>query len=429
MDTAELIGILIGLAALALLLVIVFIKSNVVLCQPNEVLVVAGRRRRTKEGGTSGYRVIRGGRGFKMPLVESVARLPLTSMGLDLQVGKAMCAGMIPVNVDARASVKLAGREEDGLDAAIERFLGKGEDAVIKAAKQAVSGVLRGVLATMSPEEANAERLELAQQVTERSRVLLRDLGIVLDYFQVQDISDEAGYLSAIGRQRNAIVQRDARVAEATADAEARSVAADQGRIARTAEISAEQVVIGEENALVIRRAHLKGEENRAEERASVAGAIARAEEEVLLEERRIELARKRSQADVVVPAEAARDAGLLSAESGSARIREEGRATADALELLRAQWVDEDSKDLFLIQLLPTLMEQVTRTIADNLRIDKLTIVDSGDGNALPGHVRNVAGSAVAMLEQLRNATGIDIAKLAHNAQQGDAGLPRELD
>ncbi len=363
-----------------------------------------------------------------MPLVESVARLPLTSIGLDLQVGKAMCAGMIPVNVDARASVKLAGREEDGLDAAIERFLGKGEDAVIKAAKQAVSGVLRGVLATMSPENANSERLDLAQQVTERSRALLRDLGIVLDYFQVQDISDEAGYLTAIGRQRNSAVQRDARVAEATADAEARSVAAEQDKFARIAEISSEQSVIGEENALKVRRAELAGEESRAEERASVAGAIARAEEEVALEERRIELARKRTQADVVVPAEAARDAGLLSAEGSSARIREEGRATAEALELLRGQWVGEDAKDLFLIQLLPTLMEQVTRTVADNLRIDKLTIVDGGEGGALPGHVRNVAGSAVAMLEQLKNATGIDIAKLANKVQQGDSSLPPEL-
>ena len=108
MDTAQIIGISVGLGGLAILLLIIFIKTNVVLCQPNEILVLAGRQRRQPDGTVIGYRVIRGGRGFKLPLIESVARLQLTTLALDVQVPKAMCSGMIPVMVEGRASVKLA---------------------------------------------------------------------------------------------------------------------------------------------------------------------------------------------------------------------------------------------------------------------------------------------------------------------------------
>ena len=110
MDEAQIIGIAIGIGAFAVLIIIIFLKSNIVLCQPNEVLILAGKQRRQEDGSVIGYRVIRGGRGFKLPFVESVARLPLTTVPLDVRVAKAMCSGMIPVTVEGRANVKLAGR-------------------------------------------------------------------------------------------------------------------------------------------------------------------------------------------------------------------------------------------------------------------------------------------------------------------------------
>jgi flotillin len=429
MDTAQIVGIAVGLGAFAILLIIIFVKTNVVLCQPNELLILAGRQRREADGTKVGYRVIRGGRGFKMPFVESVARLPLTALPLDVRVGKAMCSGMIPVTVDGRANVKLAGRPEQGLDAAIERFLGKGPDAVIKSAQQAIEGSLRGVIGTVSPEEANAQRLDLADQVTERARDTLRQLGIVLDFFQIHDVSDEHGYLEAIGRKRNAEVKRDAQIAEATADAEARRVASEQKLTARTAEIGAESQIIAEENELEVKRARLSGEENQARQRAEVAAKIARTEEELQLYEKRIELSQKRHESDTVIPARAEREATQMRAEGKAARILEDGRATAQAVEQLRAQWPNEDTRELFLIQLLPTLLDKVTSVVSENLRVDKLTILDGGDGSGLPAYVKNLTNGAVTMLEQLSNATGVDLAKLAQGKNGGGAVVPKELD
>ncbi len=428
MEQAQILGIALGLGALGTLLVLIFIKSNIVICQPNELVVLAGRQRRTADGKTSGYRIIRGGRGFRRPLLESVARLPLTSHPVQLRLGKAMCAGMIPVSIEGHANIKLAGREEEGLEAAVERFLGKNFDTVVTTAQQTIEGALRGVLATVSPEEANAQRLQLAEQVTDRARAGLSQLGIVLDIFQIESVYDDQGYLEAIGRKKVAEVSRDARIAEARAEAEARSVAAEQERVGRQAEIEAELAVVDSEKALAVRRAERRAESNRAEQRAEVAGAIARAEQEVELQGTRAELSAKREEADTVAPARARRQALMLEAEGNAARILEDGRATAQAVESMREQWQDGETRDLFLIQLMPELLDKVTRVIADNLTVDKLTIVDGGDGSGIPKYINNLTGSAVAMLEQLKTATGIDVEKLTRQRAH-DIDLPKAPD
>lgn len=431
MDQAQLTGIALGLGALALLLILVFIKANMVICQPNEVVVLAGRKRKLPDGTVVGYRIIRGGRGFKWPFIESVKRLPLTTRTIEIDLSKVLCAGMIPVNVEGRANVKIAGREEEGLENAIERFLGKSIDAVDRTSKQVLAGSLRGIVAAVSPEEANARRLEIAGQTAELAREDLRRLGIVLDFFQIQSISDDQGYLEAIGRKRNAEVLRDAQIAEAEADAEAREVSAEQQRIGREAEIKAEKAIIQHENELAVQRADLLAEANRAEEKASVAGEIARAEEQVVLEATRAELSMKREEADTVVPARARREAALLEAEGKAAKILENGRAMSGAVELMRNQIQAGATEDLFLIQMLPGLLDKVTRVVADNLRVDKLTILDSGDGEGLPTYVKNLTNSAITMLEQLRNATGVDLERLAMTAAERDktkgSDLPKE--
>jgi len=428
MDQAQLIGIALGLGMLAVFLIIVFIKSSMVICQPNEVVILAGRKRKLADGTTVGYRIIRGGRGFKRPFVESVKRLPLTTRTVDIHLSKVLCAGMIPVSIESRANVKLAGRAEEGLESAIERFLGKGTEAVDHTAKQVLEGSLRGIVAAVSPEEANIKRLEIAGQVATRAREDLGQLGIVLDFFQIHSITDDQGYLEAIGRKRNAEVIRDARIAEAEADADARQVAAVQLRLGREAEIASEIVVSQRENELAVQRADLAAKSNAAEGRAAVAGEIARADRNVELESKRAEVSFHREEADTVIPASARQKALMLEAEGKAARILENGRAMSEAVELMQKQVKGGASNDLFLIQMLPGLLDKVTRVMADNLRIDKLTILDGGDGEGLPNYIRNLSKSAITMLEQVENATGIDVAKLAKGGGDSGSEFPKEM-
>ena len=168
MDSAQIIGIAIFLGAIAILLLIAFIKTNVVICRPNEIVIISGRQRKGPDGQKIGYRVIRGGRGFKWPFIESVSRLSLNTRTIKVNLDKVLCSGMIPVEIEGRANIKLAGRSEEGMENAIERFLGKSEENIDKTAQQVIEGNLRGILALYSPEAANTARLETSKRRIEK---------------------------------------------------------------------------------------------------------------------------------------------------------------------------------------------------------------------------------------------------------------------
>ncbi len=423
------IGIFSGIILLALF--IIFIKSNLVICQPNEVVIISGRKRKLADGTLLGYRLIKGGRGFKFPIIESVKRISLTTIPIEVRLTKALSKGMIPINVDGRANVKIAGSEKYGLSNAIERFLGRSMQEISVLARETIEGSLRGVLATVTPEDANAKRLEIADLVAEQARIDLIKLGLVLDFVKIQNISDGQGYLDAIGRKKSAEVLKEAKIAEATADSEARAVTAEQKRKGRIAETQADIAIVEAENKLNVYRSELAVKSNSAEEKAKIAGEITRIAEQSKLEEERIAMNQKKYEAEVVIPAEATKKASELKAIGEAAKILEDGKATAEAIKLMQAQWADGKTRDLFLIQLLPKLMDKVTRVLADNLHIEKLTVLDSGAGNGIPTHIKNLTGSVVTMMEQLKNATGLDLPGLLNGAKNGDdisRLVPKEL-
>lgn len=407
------IGIWIGIIVIAILIILAFIKANLNICHPNEILVFSGRKRKLKDGTEVGYRVIKGGRGLKIPILESVTRMPLTTIPIDIELTGALTNGLIPVNIEAMANIKIAGSEDEGLFNALERFLGKNLNDISQIAKENLEGSLRGVLATLSPEEANNNRLEFAEKVARQARGDLSRLGLVLDTFKIKHLSDNEGYLDAIGRKKNAEVRRDAEIAEANAQAESRKVAAEAKRIGNVAEAEANITILQAENKLRVKRAHLDAEAQRVEAKAKVAGGIARVEEEQKLETQRVTTNQSKYEADVIVPARAEKEAMELKAIGAAASIVENGKATAEAVNLMRREWEKEDTRELFLIQQLPDILDKVTSVVSENLAIDKVTILDSGNGQGMPAYVRGVAGSIVAIFEQIKNATGLDIPEI----------------
>jgi flotillin len=398
---------------LLILIIWAFVKANLEICHPNEILIFSGRKRRLKDGTEVGYRIIKGGRGLKVPIIESVSRMSLTTIPIDLELKGALTNGIIPINIQAMANVKIAGSEEEGLYNALERFLGKKVSDISQIAKENLEGSLRGVLATLTPEEANSNRLEFAEEVKQQAKSDLYNLGLVLDTFKIKHISDEQDYLNAIGRKKNAEVRRDAKIVEANAEAESRLVAAEAKKRGNVAEHEADISIVEAENKLRIRKADLSAEAYRVESRAKVAGEIARVEENKNLENLRIKMNRSKYEADVVVPARAEKEAMELHARGNAASIVEDGKATAEAVRLMRQEWEKEDTRELFLIQQLPEILDKVTSVISENLSIDKVTVVDSGDGRGIPSYVRGVTGSIVAIFEQIKNATGLDITEI----------------
>ncbi|MFK7848550.1 MAG: flotillin family protein [Rhodothermales bacterium] len=402
--------ILAGIAIVAILSILGIIRTNLKICQPNEVLIFSGKQRKLPDGNSLGYRVIRGGRAFRIPIIERVDRLVLNTIPIDLAVSNAYSKGGIPLTVRAIANVKVSSNEPE-INNAVERLLGKPLGDIQIIAKETLEGNLRGVLATLTPEEVNEDRLKFAKTLLEEADNDLNALGLQLDTLKIQSVEDDRGYLDAIGRQRTAQIISSAEVMEA-----------QQNQLARLAEATADKSVAEAENEVRIVKAQLAAEAEAEEAKISISAQVAQAIAEQELAEQEITLAEKRQRSTVIVQAEGERMAKEEIAKGNAARILEDGQAEVEVLRRKLELWTQAgpDAERLFLIQMLPEIIQQVVNTV-DNLKIDKITVVDSGNGTGggVPAVFNQIAGSTPALLESLKASTGIDIAGMLSNASK----------
>ena len=421
-----------GIALFAIIIIIVAVSRLLLICHPNEVIVLSGRKRRMADGNTVGYRLIRGGRALRVPLIEKAARMSLETIPLDLSVMNAYSKGGIPLKVEAIANIKIDSSEPT-FGNAVERFLGKSKGEIHEIAKDTLEGNLRGVLATLTPEEVNDDRLKFAGSLIEEADNDLKALGLQLDTLKIQNVSDDAGYLDSIGRRKTAEVLSQARTAEAERKSEAEQSEADAERLAQiakasakreieTAQIEAErtinvnraraqQDVETENNALRIKKAELEREAIIKEKEAEVAGEKARVVYEQEVEAERIELQKKRLTADVIEPARAKKEAMELEAKGDAAKIIENGLANVNILNQMITAYktAQGDGEKVFILNMLPDIINQLVGTVG-KLNIDKISVVDSGSGKTVGGLMGQLPSAVISLNEIIENATGVNI-------------------
>jgi flotillin len=238
----DIIVAIIGIAVMAVIVIAGVISRFLLICHPNEVIILSGRKRKLPDGSIVGYRLIRGGRAVRIPVIEKAARMSLEAIPLELSVSNAYSKGGIPLNVEAIANIKVDSTEP-AFGNAVERFLTKPDAEIHKMAKDTLEGNLRGVLATLTPEEVNEDRLKFAQSLIDEADNDLTQLGLHLDTLKIQNVSDEAGYLDSIGRRKTAEVIAAARKAEAAQTAEAEEAEAASRQRAEVAKAKAEQEI------------------------------------------------------------------------------------------------------------------------------------------------------------------------------------------
>jgi len=402
---------LLGGASLAIMLVA---KKLVYIAGPNEVLVFSGRRKRIGAGKMVGYRTIKGGRGFRIPLIEEVDRIDLTNMVIDVVVTNAYSKGGIPLTVQGVANVKMAGHEPL-LGNAVERFLGKDRRGIMKIAKDTLEGNLRGVLSQLTPEQVNDDKISFAEKLLEEAEHDLSRIGLVLDTLKVQNVADDVGYLDSIGRQRTAEVVRDARIAEANAQAQSTQREANNNQLAKVRDITAEMKILEANIQRQITDAQSAKKAMIAEEIGAVKALIEEARENVKVQEARVQQMERKLGADVVAPAKADMERKRANAQAHAATILEEGKATVAVLDAMIATWKQggDSARDIFLMQKLQTMMDALVGTIAD-VKIDRVTVLPSNDGST--------AKKAVTLIEELKAGTGIDIPQLVDRVTAGPA-------
>jgi flotillin len=417
----ETIGTLIGVGLLGLLLLVGLIKRILKICEPNEVLIFSGGRHQSAEGKLVGYRTIKGGRKFRIPLLETVDQMDLTNMSIDVSVRGAFSKGGIPLTVQGVANVKVAG-EEPMLDNAIVRLLGKKREEIMTVAKDTLEGNLRGVLAKMTPEEVNEDKIKFSQMLVEEAEHDLTKLGLMLDTLKIQNVTDDVGYLDSIGRIKTAEIKRDALIAEARARAASTVRDAENRQDTELARIDAEIRTTRAETERRIADALTKKDAMVAESRGQIAAAIAKAGAEIEVQTARVEQVRRQLQADVIAPASAACAGAESKAKGEAARIVEQGRAQATALSETIAAWrqAGVNARDVFLMQKLGGLTRTVLSTI-DNVEINRLTLLGVG-GDGKDG--APLAARLLVFAEQLKATLGIDVVE-AVKAKLGPAALP----
>jgi flotillin len=377
------------------------IRNLYYICQPNEVLIFAGGQQVSRDR-TMGYRLVKGGSSLRTPLLERVMRMDLTNMIIELKVSNAYSKGGIPLKVEGVANIKIAG-EEPAIHNAIERLLGKSRQEIEAIAKETLEGNLRGVLASLTPEQVNEDKIAFARSLLDEAEEDLEKLGLILDTLQIQNISDEVRYLDSIGRKQQAELQRDARIAEAQAQSESAIQTAENEKITAIRRIDRDTGIAEAEAERRLQDALTQRPAVIAEAEAAIAAELARIQAEIPVQQERIKQVTQQLKADIIAPADAECKKAIAEAQGQAYRITETGKAQAEGIKKLAESWAaaGANARDIFLLQKLEPLLKTLSAAVPE-VEVQKVTLVNSQN---------NSAAKTATLLEQLRQTTGLDIA------------------
>jgi flotillin len=445
---------------------------------PNEVLVISGMRRITKlEDGTRvkvGFRLVKGGMTFVIPILEKVDRLSLEIMTLDVRTPEVYTIKGVPVIVDGIAQIKIKG-DSVSISTAAEQFLSMGVDKIANVALQTVEGHLRAILGTLTVEEIYSNRDMFAQKVQEVASSDLANMGLTIVSFTIRDIRDNQGYLDALGKPRTAQVKRDATIGQAEADRDATIKSAQAYQEGQEAKFVADTGIAQAERDYQMRVAEYTASVNKEKAKADLAydlqkfetaQAVKEREIEVdvverskliMVQEKEIERKQRELTATIEKPASAEKfkvstlaDAeryklqteadviqkvGESEAAANKARgiaqadvIKAQGFATAEAMEKKAAAW--KQYNEAAIVQMFIDKIPEIARAIAEPLsRTDRIVVINNsgGDGQGGAGAskiTKDVTDIIAQIPPVVEGLTGIDMETLIKNIPAIKKGL-----
>ncbi len=456
--------VLVALGALLFLGFLAFLIKRYKRCPSDRILVVYG-----KVGGKGKTaKCIHGGAAFIIPVIQDYEYLDLTPIPIEVPLENALSRQNIRVNVPSRFMVGIS-TESAIMQNAAERLLGLTQAEIRHLAADIIFGQLRVVIATMDIEEINADREKFLTNVSASVEHELRKIGLKLINVNVTDITDDAGYIEALGKEATAQAvneakklvaekNRDGEIGQAEAVRDQRIKVANANSLAQIGEAEANQrervnvsaadakAVDGENTAKVTvanSDAERRQQEAEALKLAVVAEKVNEAQsmEAAYLAEKEAELKRAEREtatkkANIIVPAQIEKEKIEIEAEAEAEKTRRVAKGDADAifmemeaeakgnLEVLtkRAEGfkklvnaAGDESRDAVLMMIadkLPELVETQVEAIK-NIKIDKVTVWDSGNGDSkgtsTANFMKGMMGS-VPPLEDLFKLAGMEL-------------------
>jgi flotillin len=444
------IGIVVVASIIGFIMILALFVSNYLKAGPNEALILTGRRHKSvieDEHGrrviTRGWRAVVGGATLKIPIIEKVDRITLELMNLsDVKIVNAYSKEGVPITIDAVANVKISA-EQNMLARAIERFLGSNKDHIKRVIKETLEGQLRDIIGVLTVEQLYQERDMFVQKTLDQTGEELAKIGVIIDIINIQDIRDEKGYLEALGEKRTAQVKRDAAIGTAHAQRDAVIESATARQEGETVTAQQEKLIAEAQKERDVAKENYRGEtlaaEKFADQRGPLSEATARkevvvAQQNVLAQEQKarehVETAKvkaeeQRFKAEVIIPADAEKQAKIMRAEGEAERIirvkeaeaegiRKIALAEAAGLEAKAKAWNEygEAAKLNLVLDTYQRVAEKGAEAIGQ-IKFDKVVAIDGAggkDGGSVSRLMNAAPGALVKFMEQMKTATGIDI-------------------
>ena len=406
--------VLICVVAVILFSLVLFLIKRYKKCPSDKVMVIYGKVGSNKDGSTRSAKCIHGGAAFIWPVIQAYEFLDLTPMSISVDLENALSRQNIRINVPSRFTVGIS-TEPGVMQNAAERLLGLRLQEIQELAKDIIFGQLRLVIATMDIEEINTDRDKFLEAVSRNVEGELKKIGLRLINVNVTDISDESGYIDALGKEAAAKAINDAKKNVAERDRDGSIGEANAHRDQRIQVAQADSAAIQGENTakveVAMSNAQRREKEAEATRIATAAEKIAAAQalEEAYAAEQKAEAARAArekatQEADIIVKTEIDKRRKELEAEAEAEQIRRKAQGEADAIrmkmeaeaagsqallmkqaeglrEIVAAAGGDADEAVRLM---LADKMEQLMRIQVDaikNVKIDKVTVWDGGQG------------------------------------------------
>src|SRR6516162_7416479 len=449
-------------AALVLFSFLMLLLKRYKRCRSDQVLVIFG-----KVGGGNTSKCVHGGAAFVWPLIQDHAYLSLEPIQIEIPLKGALSAENIRVSVPSVFTVAIGTDVETMTNAAI-RLLRLSTEEIKQQAGDIIFGQLRQVIASMHIEEINKDRDKFLQNIQTSLEPELKKIGLVLINVNITDITDESGYIEAIGRKAASQAVQQAKVdvsqqeklgqigvAEAEREKQINVANANKLREIGTREAAREQAVrvaelekeqkVGEQSAAFQREAQVKDAEQtmrialadanakaiagEAQAQAAIAAAqaglqVKQAEAYQLGETRKreaeaaVQEAQNRAMAKAALAqaerVEAERRAAVEApAKAEKARVIVEAEAEAEKRRI-EAGGGAPNAFQLLMLEHLDTLANTAAQAIS-NIKFDKVIVWEgggaNGNGTSNTAHfLQNLARSMPPMMQILKDIGGVEL-------------------
>ena len=443
---------------LLIALIILTVAARYKTCPPDKIMIIYGKLKASSDGTYSSAKCIHGGAAFVWPFFQKFTFMDLTPLSISVDLKNVLSKQII--RIDGLSIFTVGISTEPGIMQNAAERLGMLKLAQISdLARDIIFGQLRLVIATMNIEEINSDRDKFLEAISRNVEGELKKVGLRLINVNVTDITDESGYITALGQEAAAKAINDARVSVAEEDkkgaigqanakmeerirvAQAESAAIDGENVAK-ADIARSQATLREKEAESLRIAV-------AAEKVQAAKAL----EESYSAEQSAEVARAArekatKEADIIVAANIEKQKLEIEAEAIAEQTRRKARGEADAIyakmdaearglreklskqaegmdALVKSAGTAPDAVRLLIADKLETIVAEQVKAIS-GVKIDKVTVWDGGtsaDGKTSTANFLSGLLKSLPPLEEIYNMAGLTLPSIISPVKSEDDG------